>query len=59
MHFPLATWTPHNFFDSQNLSAKDATRLAGEEPDYGARILYEAIVAKNFPRWTVYIVSIF
>ncbi|KAJ7802092.1 catalase [Mycena olivaceomarginata] len=28
-------------------------RLAGEDPDYGTRILHEAIEASNFPEWTV------
>ncbi|KAJ7626526.1 catalase [Mycena polygramma] len=43
----------------KTLSADEATKLAGTDPDYGTRILYEAIEAGNktgeFPKWTVYI----
>lgn len=34
-----------------------ATRLAGENPDYGTQSLFEAIESGNYPSWTVYIVS--
>ena len=36
-----------------------ATELAGKDPDYGTRKLYNDIKAGIFPEWTVYIVSIF
>jgi len=39
----------------KTLSAADATRLAGEDPDYGTRKLFDAIEAGNFPEWVVYI----
>ena len=50
------------------LTAAQATELAGTDPDYGTRKLYEAIENANnpghadygkFPEWTVSIVSIF
>ncbi|WBS01518.1 catalase [Pseudoduganella sp. SL102] len=37
----------------KNLSAADATRLAGEDPDYAQRDLFNAIARGDFPRWTV------
>ncbi|MYM25383.1 catalase [Duganella sp. FT135W] len=37
----------------KNLSAADATRLAGEDPDYAQRDLFGAIAAGDFPRWAV------
>ncbi len=39
----------------QNLSASEAVRLAGTDPDYAQRDLYNAIARENFPRWQVYI----
>ncbi|WP_280153701.1 catalase [Piscinibacter sp. XHJ-5] len=39
----------------RNLSAADAVRLAGTDPDYAQRDLFNAIAAGKFPRWTVYI----
>ena len=37
----------------RNLSAADATRIAGEDPDYAQRDLFSAIARGDFPRWTV------
>jgi len=37
----------------KNLSAADATRLAGEDPDYAQRDLFHAIAKGDFPRWDV------
>jgi catalase len=37
----------------RNLPAADAVRLAGEDPDYAQRDLFEAIARGDFPRWTV------
>nr|WP_314545536.1 catalase [uncultured Massilia sp.] len=37
----------------KNLSAAEATRLAGADPDYAQRDLFNAIAAGNFPRWSV------
>ena len=36
------------------LSAADAARIAGEDPDHHRRDLYQAIEAGDFPRWTLY-----
>jgi catalase len=37
----------------RNLSAAEAGRLAGEDPDYAQRDLFDAIARKDFPRWEV------
>jgi catalase len=37
----------------RNLSPKDAVRLAGEDPDYGQRDLFNAIEQGRFPKWRV------
>ena len=45
-----------HFFTLQgikNLSAADAVRLAGEDPDHAQRDLFNAIAEGNFPRWEV------
>jgi catalase len=39
----------------KNLSAEDAARLQGENPDYALQDLYEAINRGEFPSWTLYI----
>jgi len=39
----------------RNLSAADAVRLAGEDPDYAQRDLHAAIARGDFPRWDVYV----
>ena len=39
----------------KNLTAEQATRLAGIDPDYATRDLFKAIEGKNYPSWTVYI----
>jgi len=39
----------------RNLSAADAVRLAGEDPDYAQRDLFEAIARGDFPKWSVYL----
>ncbi|CAB3404199.1 unnamed protein product [Caenorhabditis bovis] len=39
----------------KNLTAAEAGRLAGEDPDYATRDLYEAIENGNYPVWTMYI----
>ncbi|XP_024085312.1 catalase-like [Cimex lectularius] len=39
----------------KNLSADVADRLAGEDPEYATRDLYNAIASGNFPSWTFYI----
>jgi len=37
----------------RNLAAADAARLAGEDPDYAQRDLFNAIASGQFPRWDV------
>lgn len=39
----------------KNLSAEEAGRLAGADPDYAQRDLYNAIDTGDFPKWDVYI----
>ncbi|PFH51648.1 hypothetical protein AMATHDRAFT_2920 [Amanita thiersii Skay4041] len=39
----------------KTLDGATATRLAGENPDYGTESLFSAIDSGNFPTWTVYI----
>lgn len=51
-------WAKWHFKTQQgirNLSAADAVRLAGEDPDYAQRDLFQAIERGDFPRWTVYV----
>ena len=37
----------------KNLTAADAVRIAGEDPDYAQRDLFGAIAAGDFPQWEV------
>uniref|UniRef100_A0A1X7TSD5 Caspase family p20 domain-containing protein n=1 Tax=Amphimedon queenslandica TaxID=400682 RepID=A0A1X7TSD5_AMPQE len=37
-----------------NLSVEKAGILAGSDPDYAIKDLYDAIAAKNYPSWTLY-----
>jgi catalase len=37
----------------RNLSPRRATELAGSDPDYAQRDLFEAIERKDFPRWSM------
>jgi catalase len=49
-------WAKWHFKTQQgirNLSAEEAARLAGEDPDYHRRDLHEAIARGESPRWTV------
>lgn len=39
----------------KNLSAEEAVRLAGADPDHAQRDLFNAIAAGNFPKWNVFI----
>ena len=41
----------------QTLDSATATRLSGEQPDYGTQSLFETIEAGKFPSWTVYVVG--
>ncbi|MFB4391934.1 MULTISPECIES: catalase [unclassified Pseudomonas] len=49
------TWVKWHFKTQQgikNLSPADAARLAGTDPDYAQRDLFEAIERGDYPRWT-------
>ncbi len=37
------------------MSVAEAEKLAGSNPDYSIKDLYEAILNKDFPSWTMYI----
>ncbi|HSV31487.1 MAG TPA: catalase, partial [Atribacteraceae bacterium] len=37
----------------RNLTAEEATRLSGEDPDHATRDLYEAIERGEYPSWTL------
>jgi catalase len=39
----------------KNHTNAEATTLAGTNPDFGTQDLFDAIEAKNYPSWTVYI----
>ncbi|CAH0474311.1 unnamed protein product [Peronospora belbahrii] len=39
----------------RNLTVEKAAKLAGSDPDYAIRDLYDAIANKQFPSWTLYI----
>ncbi|KAI8071332.1 catalase [Gongronella butleri] len=39
----------------KNLKASEADRLAGEDPDYATRDLFEAIEKGDYPAWKVYV----
>jgi len=39
----------------KNLSAADAVRIAGSDPDHAQRDLFNSIARGDFPKWTVYI----
>jgi catalase len=39
----------------KNLTSARATELAGTDPDYATRDLYNAIALGEFPSWTFYI----
>ena len=40
----------------KTLTDAQATKLAGENPDYGIQSLYEDISNGNYPVWTMYVV---
>jgi catalase len=42
----------------QTLDNATSVKLAGENPDYGIQKLFGAIENKQYPSWTVYVVSI-
>lgn len=51
-------WIKFHFKTKQgikNLTPERATELAGTDPDYATRDLYEAIERKDFPKWQVFV----
>lgn len=53
-----SVWIKYHFKTDQgieNMSAEEATRLAGEDPDYATRDLSEAIARGDFPSWSLYV----
>lgn len=51
-------WVKWHFKTQQgikNLSAQEAGRLAGADPDYAQRDLFNAIASGDFPKWAVFI----
>jgi catalase len=46
-------WHLYTLQGIKNLEASDAVRLAGEDPDYAQRDLFNAIASGDFPRWEV------
>lgn len=43
---------------AKSLTEPEASKLAGDNPDYGIQSLFEDIEAGKYPSWTVYVVSI-
>jgi catalase len=39
----------------KNLSREEATKIAGEDPDYMIRDMYEAIERQDYPSWDVFV----
>ncbi|MCL5782643.1 MAG: catalase [Candidatus Thermoplasmatota archaeon] len=53
-----AVWVKYHFKTDQrvqNLSVEDALRIAGEDPDYHTKDLFESIERGEYPSWTVYV----
>ena len=51
-------WVKFHFKSAQgikNLTPEKASEIAGSDPDYSGRDLYEAIEKGNFPRWKLHI----
>jgi catalase len=51
-------WVRYHFKTDKgirNMDVEKAARLAGEDPDYHTRELFESIEKKDFPSWTVYV----
>ena len=49
-------WIKYHFISQQgvkNMSAKTAAKIAGQDPDYLIKDLYDAIAHKNYPTWKV------
>ncbi|MCJ1392271.1 hypothetical protein MMC18_005138 [Xylographa bjoerkii] len=53
--FKYVKWVYKPDAGIENLTAKEAVRLAGEDPDYHVNDLYNAIEKGDYPTWTLYI----
>ncbi|XP_030760908.1 catalase-like [Sitophilus oryzae] len=52
------TWCKFIYKTNQgidNLDPNDAATIAGTDPDYSIRDLYNAIAAQDYPKWTFYV----
>ncbi|MFB5190190.1 catalase [Alicyclobacillus fastidiosus] len=53
-----AVWVKYHFKTEQgieNFTREEAIRVAGEDPDYHTRDLYQAIERGDYPAWKVYV----
>ncbi|MFC7394123.1 catalase [Scopulibacillus cellulosilyticus] len=53
-----SVWIKYHFKTEQgieNLTAEEAVKLAGEDPDHATRDLYNAIEKGDYPAWTLYV----
>jgi catalase len=49
-------WVKFHFKSDQGvkcLAGEEAARIAGEDPDYAGRDLFDSIERKDFPRWNL------
>jgi len=57
-HLNQPVYVKYHFKTDQgidNLTPKEAAKLASDDPDYATRDLYNAIATQNYPSWTVYL----
>lgn len=53
-----SVWIKYHFKTEQgieNLTAEEAAKIAGVDPDYATRDLFEAIESGNYPAWRLYV----
>ncbi|MBM7646127.1 catalase [Scopulibacillus daqui] len=53
-----SVWVKYHFKTEQgieNLTAEEAKKIAGEDPDYATRDLYQSIEKGDYPAWTLYV----
>lgn len=51
-------WVKYHFLTDQgieNFTAEEAEQMAGEDPDYSTKDLYDAIERGDYPSWSVYV----
>lgn len=54
-NFKYVKWHFKSDQGIKNLKADEAQRLAGSDPDYATRDLFNAIERGDYPSWTVYV----